>query len=383
MRIAYLLKKEVTEIVRQKELVFLILIVPLLEIIILGYVVATEIRGIPVDIIDLSGGRAAREIGQRISSRSIFHLRRIVRRPEEALEILKSGRARAVVTIRDAPAGPLRQAGIPEIQILVDGTDAFASQMALGALNDIIRDSMATGSRAGPDSWNPLLAARGDPSVSPIKVKTVVRFNPDLRAIDSQGPGLVGLLLTFVTSFIAGLALVREKEQQTLDTLLVSRLRPIEIFIGKSLPAGAAGLLNLLFGIPLLMFWFKVPFRGSVGLLLLASIIYLAAIVSLALAYSALSSTQQQVMFLTWYTIMTIVVLSGFFTPLESIPSEAVLSRAIAAVNPFRYLMRIVRSIMLKGGGLSFVLGDLLMLSALCVVFSTVSYALFRRSLKR
>jgi len=379
MRIAYLIKKEATEIVRQKELLFLILIVPLLEIIILGYVVAAEIRGIPVEIIDLSGGRAAREISQRISSHPILHLRRIVQRPEEALEILKSGRARAVVTLRDAPAGPLRQAGIPEIQILVDGTDAFAPPAAVGALNGIVRDYLMKSALFGRQSPDPLFG--GAPAS--ISIKTQVRFNPNLRAIDSQGPGLVGLLLTFVTFFIAGLALVREKEQQTLDTLLVSRLRPIEIFIGKGLPAAAAGLLNLLFGIPLLMFWFKVPFRGSAGLLLLASVIYLAAIVSLALAYSALSSTQQQAMFLTWYTIMTIVVLSGFFTPLESIPSGAVLSRAIAAVNPFRYLMRIVRSIMLKGGGLSFILNDLLILSALCIVFSTISYALFRRSLKR
>jgi len=280
------------------------------------------------------------------------------------------------VTIRDAPAGPLREAGIPEIQILVDGTEVFTPPAAAAALNAIVSDCLR---KFVPDRQ----AGDQAPAAVSVSAKILVRFNPDLKAIDSQGPGLVGLLLTFVTFFIAGMSLVREKEQQTLDTLLVSRLKPLEIFIGKGLPAAAAGLFNLLLGIPLLMLWFKVPFRGHAALLFLAAIVYLAAIIALALAFSAVSSSQQQAMFLTWYTIMTIIVLSGFFTPLESMPPGAVLSRAIAAVNPFRYLMRIVRSIMLKGSGPGLILNDLLALAGLCLVFSAVSYFLFRRSLKR
>jgi ABC-2 type transport system permease protein len=370
MRIAHLLKKEMIEIIRQKELLFLILAVPFIEIILLGHVIATDIKNIPVEIVDVSGSPTARQIVREIGICPILRVTRVSRTPEDALDILKVGRAKAVVTLRDAPGGPLRIMGIPEVQVLLDGTDAYTTLVAAGALQGVLAHVVA--SLELPDSRLPA-----------VTLKTQVRYNPDLKVIFSYGPGLVGLLLTFLTFFLASLSLIREKEQQTLDTLRISKLTPFEIFIGKGLPALIVGLIDLALGIPILLFWFKIPFRGNSGLMLLSAIIYLIAITSLAIAVSTLSSSHRQAMFLAWYIIMTFLLLSGFFTPLESMPPEAVLSRAIAAINPFRYLMNIVRGIMLKGGGLDSILSDVIALSGLCLVFSTISYALFRRSLKR
>ena len=382
MRILTLARKEATEILRQKELLFLVLAVPLVEIVILGCVLAVNIGRIPVRVLDESGTPAAARIIDRIAASPVLRLTG-TEPSGDALDILVRGRARAVVTLRKVPAPAVPVLDGPDIQVLVDGSDAVAAQAAAGALGALARDAFAEDLLAARDA--PYARFAGPRPVLPpwIAVRTLVRFNPDLRAIDSLGPGLVGLLLTFVTFLLAGLAVVREREQQTLDTLLVSRLRPIEIFVGKGLAPAAAGLAHLAVGIPILIFGFKVPFRGSAALVILAAAIYLAAAVSLALAFSAAAGTQQQAMFLTWYTIMTVVVLSGFFTPLESMAPQAHLSRAVAILNPFRYLMRIVRAVMIKGAGPGDLWGDLAALTGLAALFAGGSYAVFRRSLRR
>jgi len=383
MRIRTLVRKETIEILRQKELLFLILAVPILEIVILGYVIALNIRNIPIRVIDESGSPAAARLVARMASSPEFRYDGTVLRTGDAMEILVRGEARAVVTFRKPPPAPLPFLDVPEIQVLVDGSDAVAAQITAGVLSGIARDFVAGEFLAAEEAPVALLAAPRTILPPRIAVRTLVRFNPDLKSIDSQGPGLVGLLLTFITFLLGGLAVVREREQQTFDTLRASRLRPIEIFVGKGLPPAAAGLFHLILGIPILIFWFQVPFRGSAALILLACLIYLVAAVSLALAFSAVSSTQQQAMFLVWYAIMTIVVLSGFFTPLESMAPGAHLSRGIAAVNPFRYLMRIVRSVMIKGAGPADLLGDFAALIALAVAYAGGSFLVFRRSLKR
>lgn len=370
MRMIHLVKKELIEILRQRELLFLILVVPLVEIVLLGHVIATETRNLPVQVVNLSESPAAGRIIREVANCPGLRVPPAGRAPLDAFDILRSGRAKAVVTVRDAPSPARRALGVPEIQILLDGTDAFSAAFVEGALQGVIARSLQ--SREAPGSRR-----------HAVSVKTQIIYNPDLKPIFSSGTGLVGLLLTFLTFILAALTLVREKEQQTLDTLLVSKLTPLEIFAGKGLPAALVGLFQLLVGLPILLVWFKVPFRGSAGWVLLGAVTYLLAVTSLALAVSALSSSHRQAMFLAWYIIMTFLLLSGFFTPVENIPPEAWLSRAIAAVNPFLYLMRIVRTVMLKGGGWSFVRADLLVLSGLSLVFMTVSYALFRRSLKR
>jgi ABC-2 type transport system permease protein len=381
-RLRALLRKEATEILRQRELLFLILAVPLVEIVVLGFVLAVDVRNIPVRVIDESGSAAVPRFAVRIGAAPALQLEG-VRRSGDAMACLVRGEAKAVVTIRKAAGARFPWIDVPEIQIFVDGSDAVAAQAAAGALGAIARDFVAEELAAAREGPSALLVAPRPVLPPDIAVRTLVRYNPDLRSVWAQGPGLVGLLLTFITFLLAGLGVVREREQQTLDTLLVSRLRPIEIFLGKGLVPAAAGLAHLAVGIPVLMLAFKVPFRGSAILLLLASLIYLVAAVSLALGFSAASGTQQQAMFLTWYTIMTVVVLSGFFTPLESMLPEAHLSRAVATVNPFRYLMRIVRAVMLKGAGPGDLAGDFAALAGLAVLFFAGSYAVFRRALKR
>ncbi len=380
MRILPLVRKELAEILRQRELVALILAVPLIELLILGYVLSTPLKDLPVALVDLARTPVSREIVRQIGASPLLRVVGAEPRSGRAEDALADGRRRAVVRLRPAAAGPARAMGIPDVQVTVDGTDPFTS----GALANAI--DAALGRVAGAlaeRSSATVVAVPLAPGSPRIGTAVLARFNPDLRSVDAMGPGLVGLLLTLLTFFVTGLSLVREREQQTLDTLLVTGLTPLEIFLGKGIPMMGVGLLHLAAGVPLLAAWFGVPFRGSPLPMLAAAVPYVAAVVSAALAVSALARNQRQTMFVSWYAMIALILFSGFLTPVESIPAAAVHARLVAALNPFRELLEVSRQVMLKGAGTGATAPHLARLAGLCAAAGAASFVAFRRGLRR
>ncbi|MCK4836959.1 MAG: ABC transporter permease, partial [Candidatus Aminicenantes bacterium] len=296
MKILYLIKKEFIEIFRQKELLPLIFIAPILQIIILGYVVKTDIKNIPVEIINLSNNSDSTKIINRIKSTPLFNVKRISARSQDTEKILKKGKVKAIIIFRD----PIQKnmLNTPEIQIMMDGIDSNTSLIAAGYFNGIIKKFLL-------DKLNQYGAE------IPVVNKTLIRYNPTLESINYMGPGIVAILLTIITLFFTSISIVREKEQQTMDTLLVSRLTPIDIYLGKALPTFIIGLINMSLGIAVVMIWFKVPVRGNLIYLFITAIIFLSAILSYALLISTIASTQQQALFFSWFTMITFILLSG------------------------------------------------------------------------
>jgi ABC-2 type transport system permease protein len=195
-----------------------------------------------------------------------------------------------------------------------------------------------------------------------------------------MGPGIVGFILTILTIFLTSVSLVREKEQQTLDTLLMSRLSAFEIYIGKALPSALIGMVDMVIGLVVVINWFDIPFRGNPLALALTSLVYVAAILSYALLISVLSSTQQQAMFFAWFSLLLFLLLSGFFTPIENIPPVL---RILADINPLRYLIKIIREIFLKGNGIAYFWKDLLILSGIAVTMVSISLLNFKRFISK
>lgn len=367
MRVLVLLKKEFREILRQKELLPLIFIAPLLQIIVLGYVVSTDITNIPVKVVNRSRSVAALRICNRIAASPYFNLRSGTGWgvDEDQREVLRRGEVSAVVVFRD-PIGenPLN---FPEIQVLMDGVDSNTSTIAAGYLSGLIRDYLT---REMEDRGLGV----------PLDIHHLIRFNPRLRSITYMGPGMVGLLLTILTLFLTSVSIVREKEQQTMDTLLVSRLRPLEIYIGKALPMGIIGMIQMAVGVVTVILWFQIPVRGNLLYLFLAGCIFLPAILSYALLISTLVRTQQQALFFSWFSMITFILLSGLFTPVSNIPRGL---RWIADINPIRYLIEIIREVFLKGNGISYFARDLGMLALITLVMVTISLFNFRRFISR
>lgn len=365
MRLFYLIKKEFIEIFRQKELLPLIFIAPIIQIIILGYVVKTDIKNIPVEIINLTSNTNAARIINRINNTPLFRVKTISEQNKDTVELLKRGQVKAVIIFKDPPRQhPLN---FPEIQINLDGIDSNTSLIAAGYFNGIIKKFLL-------DKLEK--AGMHQPAIS----KTLIRFNPALESINYMGPGIVALLLTIISLFFTSISIVREKEQQTMDTLLISRLTPIEIYLGKAIPTSIIGLINMSLGIAVVMIWFRVPVRGNLIYLLLASIIFLSALLAYALLISVITSTQQQALFFAWFTMLTFMLLSGLFTPIENIPSGL---RILADINPIRYLIKIIREIFLKGNGIEYFYRELLYLLVIASVTVSVSIFNFKRLISK
>lgn len=370
MRLFYLVKKETLEVVRQRELLALMFIAPLIQIIILGYVITTDVRNIPVAVVDLEQGRVSRAVTERLVRSPLFRVRRVSYRDEDAEEMLRRGEVSAVIVFRD-PDAPGRFAWkLPQVRVHLDGVDANSSQIAAGYFNGLIRDVLAREvKRAGAEM--------------PLEARPLVRYNPRLRSINFMGPGIVALLLTVLSMFITSFSFVREREQQTMDTLLLSRLRPLEIYAGKALPAVVVGLVDMVLGIAVVIFWFGIPVRGNLLHLFPAALLYLAAILSYALIISTVVSNQMQALFFTWFSFILFMLLSGFFTPLESIRARAPALMILTDINPLRYLIKIIREIFLKGNGPAFFWRDLAALAGIALALTSLSLLNFKRFISR
>lgn len=370
MRIRYLVKKEFIEIFRQKELLPMIFIAPMIMITILGYVVKTDVENLSIDIINLSQNKAAVRIINRLEQSPLFNVRHIYYENRDNVDTLKRGNIKAVIIFRDALEKPLSKdtpSRYPEIQVLLDGVDSNTSGIAAGYFNGILKNYILT----DISRWGVHL---------PVETKTLIRYNPQLRSINYMGPGIVALMLTIIALFFTSLSIVREKEQQTMDTLLISRLTPIEIYIGKAVPLAIIGLIHMTIGILVVIFWFQIPVRGSLLYLLLAAPIFLATILSYALLISTLVSTQQQALFFSWFSMILFILLSGLFTPTENVPGGL---RFLVKINPLAYLIKIIREIFLKGNGIEYFYKELLALAGITTVILTISLLNFKRFVSR
>lgn len=369
MRLKYLIKKELIEIFRQKELMPMLFASPIIMILLLGYVVNTDIRYLPVDVVNLSSGKAAYRIVNRLEHSPLFRVRQVRVTPHESVDVLKRGDVKAVIIFRDRLQKP--EAGAtpeiyPEIQVLMDGVDSNTSAVAAGYFNGILRNYILND-----------IGSRG--LEMPVRSDTLIRFNPELRSINHMGPAIVAMLLTIGTLFFTSISIVREKEQQTLDTLLISQLRPIEIYIGKAVPMMLISTVQMIMGLMVVLFWFQVPVRGNLFYLALAAPVFLATVSSYALLISTLVRTQQQALFFSWFSMINFIMMSGLFTPVENVPGVL---KAIVRINPLAYLIKIIREIFLKGNGITFFYKDLAAMAVIAVVIMAISLVSFRRSIR-
>ncbi|MBD3415302.1 MAG: ABC transporter permease subunit [Candidatus Aminicenantes bacterium] len=363
MRIFYLFKKELIEIFRQREMLVLIFIAPILQTIVLGYVVTTDVKNIPVQVVNLSDSSHAYRIVNRINHLELFDVKKISYSPEDAVSVFQKGTVKAVIVLRDGFEHGTQTFRYPEVQVLMDGMDANTAGIAAGYFNGIARNYVLSDARKRGFRF-------------PLKNKTVIRFNPNLQSINYMGPGIVALLLTIISMFFTSISIVREKEQQTMDTLLISRLTPIEIYSGKALPLALLGLIEMGIGVVVVVLVFGISIRGSLIYLFIAAVIFLFAILSYALLISTLCTSQQQALFFSWFSMVIFLLLSGLFTPVENIPSAF---RWLADINPLRYLIRIIRQVFLKGNDITYFANDLLIMLGITVVILSLSLFNFKR----
>lgn len=367
-RVAEMLRKELRQIFRDPQLYRILFVAPVVQLLMFGYAVSTDVRHTRTFVVDHANDATSRRLVAALTAGGFFDVVGHSDRDADVVEALDHGRAVVGVVIPPRLAADLA-AGDARIQLLVDGTNSNVATVALGQAEGIL-------STLGVALAPPMQA--GAMLRPPIELRDRAWYNPDLASRDYNVPGVVGVLLFLVCMLLTALAVVRERELGTLEQLMVTPLLPLELVAGKALPFALIGLVDLVLVTVLAVAWFGVPLAGSPLLLFVATILFLVPSLGLGLLISTTSKTQQEAFMASYLTLVPAILLSGFMFPVASMPP---LFRALSLANPLRHYLEIVRGVFLKGVGLAELWRPHLWLLALGLLFVGVAAARFRKQI--
>jgi ABC-2 type transport system permease protein len=339
--------KESLHIRRDFSTLFFSLIIPILQMFLLGYGIDTNIRQINTVIYNADGRQQSRELLDRLKNSDTFHLIRYVNNDRDLNDAIISGKCRVGVKIPvDYSDRLLHQTGA-QVLVLIDGSDSSVAGQAINVTTAI-----------GLDESLRRVLASSDASF-PIEMRPKILFNPDSRSPNFFLPGLVAVLLLNVTTFLTAFSIVREKERGTLEQLFVTPVRPMGLLLGKLLPYLGIGFFELSMLLVAMRFLFRVPIHGSVLLLAFLSLPYLFVSLSLGILISSKATTQAQAMQLAFLTILPSIFFSGYIFPRETMPK---FFYVLSYFVPAAYYINITRGIILRGAGWVHLWSDALVL---------------------
>ena len=339
MRLRRLIWKEFLELRQNPRLFAIVFAAPIIQLTLLGYAATTDVKDVPIVVADGDRSPESRTLIARFDGSPNFTVIDTVNTVRDVDRYLQTGRAWVALGIPQNYGRSLHDGDPVALQIVADGSDSNSTTVALGYATSLIGDYAQD-----------LVARAAGPTIGPpIDTRIRVWFNPQLESRYFMVPGVLALLLLLVTSTLAAMAIVRERELGTLEQLNVTPLRRWELIVGKLLPYGAIAFIDVLLVTAVAVFWFEVPLRGSFALLLAMSLLYLLCTLGLGLFISTVSETQQQAMMTAAFFFLTpMIYLSGFIFPIENMPR--VIQYATFLI-PLRYYLVIVRGIFLKGIG--------------------------------
>lgn len=312
-----MLKKELLQTFRDPKMRMVILVVPVFQTLVFGYAVTTDVRRVETAVVDMAATTGSRAVIRNFTASGVFVPSVVEHDYASAWSALDQGRVQAMLFFD--PAG--------NIQFVTDGSRGISSGVAAGYASTI-------------------LSSGGD---SRVGIRSRAWYNPLLESRNFYVPGVIAMMVMVITLILSSMAVVREKEIGTIEQIMVTPIKRWEFIAGKTLPFAAIGMVNVLVVSAVAVLWFSIPLRGSIVLLMLASVLYLMNTLGMGLLISTMSSTQQQAMLSCFFFIFPATLLSGFAFPIANMPGVI---RALTLLNPVRYMMTILREIFLKGNGL-------------------------------
>jgi len=356
-RIKHMLVKEFIQIFRDPRMKGVIFLMPIIQLLVFGYAVTTDVKDIATLIHDLDNSIASRELVSRFVKSGYFHVVEYTDREDRARELLDRGNVGAVLRMNKGFEEDLRAGRTSQLQVIVDGTDSNTAGIVLGYSSKI----------AGQFSAD-LLTQRILRSSGPlgqtgrVAVETRAWFNENLESRNFYVPGVIAIIVMLITLMLTSMAVVREKEIGTMEQIMVTPITSTEFILGKTVPFALIGFADVILITLVGVFWFEVPIRGNLGLLFVATALYLLTTLAIGLLISTVSQTQQQAMMSTFFFYFPAVLLSGFMFPIANMP-EAV--QWLTYLNPLRYFLVIIRGIFLKGVGPSVLWPQMLALAVM------------------
>ncbi|NNK63375.1 MAG: ABC transporter permease [Gemmatimonadetes bacterium] len=366
-RVRALVRKEMRQLFRDPKTKRIIFVSPIIQLLLFGYAVNTDVRQVPTQVVDHDRTAVSRSLIEAMTASDYFRVVGTSDDPGTIGEALDRGDA--VVGLRIPPGFAADVAGgrTGRVQILVDGSNSNTATVAQGYAQRIVnRFAQRTAEDRG------LLPTGG------IELRARAWFNPSLESRVYNVPAVCGVIVLLMSLLLTAMGVVREREMGTLDQLLVSPLAPRELMLGKTLPVAAIALVQLGIVIAVALLWFGIPLRGSVLLLLAASALFILAGLSVGLLISTVSRTQQEAFLTMFLFILPAIILSGFLYPIETMPE---IFQTLTLANPLRHYLEVVRGVFLKGAGSTDLLVQLGVLGSMAVGGLLTASWRFRRML--
>ncbi|MGC8787370.1 MAG: ABC transporter permease [Anaerolineae bacterium] len=373
-RLRAIIRKEFTQTVRDRRTLAIVLLLPIILLFLFGYAVEMQVDHIPTVVVDNSRDQRSWKFLEAMETSGFFDIQCYVESEAEAIKAIDEGRARVAIVIPLHFAAAIER-GEAQALIVVDGSDAMTVQSAFNAAVTVGQAhavQLLTGKleRSG---------LQGGASLTPLDVRTRVLYNPDIRSLVFMVPGMVGLILQQQTVMLTALAIVRERELGTIEQILVTPIRPWELMLGKILPNVIIAFINMGTILALGVFWFDVPFKGSLGLYFLMSLLFVFSSLGLGILVSTVSTNQRQAQQLTALIMLPGMMLSGYVFPRSMMPK---LVQWAGDLLPVTHFLQISRGIMTKGVGFYFIRQQVWILMIYGLIVFVLSQAAFRERLE-
>ncbi len=372
-RLYHMLVKEFIQVLRNPRMRAVIFIVPVVQVLIIGYAVNTDVRHVPLAVYDLDRTPSSRDLITRFEGSGCFDVVRRLSSEQEIQAVLDSGVAKAVLRFNRGFSEDLKGGRTASVQLLLDGSDSNTASVVLSDASHIAADF----NRAMlQERFARTMGLRLE--AEPVTLVSRAWFNPNLDSRNFFVPGVLAMLVAVVSIILSAMAIVREREIGTMEQIMVTPIGRLEFILGKTIPFALIGLLDVALIALIAVFWFRVPLLGHPLMLFLGTGLYLLSTLGVGLFISTVSATQQQAMMTAFFFMLPAFMLSGFVYPIANMPEVV---QWLTYLNPLRYYLVIIRGVFLKGLGLSVLWPHLLALAVLGTIMLSLAAGRFRKTM--
>jgi ABC-2 type transport system permease protein len=371
-RTGAVLRKEFYHILRDARALYIIFILPVVMLFLFGYAVANDVKHIPTALLDQDESVASFHLAEAFSRSGYFDLTWKAIDARQVEQLMDSSAVRCALVIPPGFAAKQARQLNSEVQILIDGTNPTTAQTALFSAESIVANSNS-------ELTASMLQRKGQQlAFIPISLQSRVWYNPSLESLNFNIPGLIGIVLQFITINLTAFSIVREREKGTMEALIVTPLRPLELMLGKILPYIVLALSISLLVLAIAVLWFQVPFNGSFWLLLFLSFLFLASCLGIGLFISTMAENQFQAQQFSTFVVLPSIILSGFIFPIEAMPPVV---QWVAWCLPLTHFLPILRGVILKGIGIEILWPETIWLLVFTILVLLVAALRFRKRL--
>jgi len=372
-RVKEMLIKEFIQIFRDPKMKGVIFMMPIIQVLVFGYAVTTDVKHIATAVYDLDNSRASRELLARFVESGYFDVKEYIDNDSQAAELIDRSEVSTVLRINKGFEDDLRGGRATRVQVIVDGTDSNTAGIILSYSSAI---ALRFSQKVLITRFTRTRGIFNKPGH--VEMQTRAWFNENLESRNFYVPGVIAIIVMLITLMLTSMAVVREKEIGTMEQIIVTPITPAEFILGKTMPFALIGFVDVIVITLIGVFWFEVPIRGNLVLLFASTGLYLMTTLGVGLLISTVSQTQQQAMMSTFFFYFPAVLLSGFMFPIANMPE---IVQWLTYLNPLRYFLVIIRGIFLKGVGTAILWPQMLALAIMGVVTLWLASKRFRKTL--